>query len=123
MKKPTKQEWLKHQAEMQLLAKQGALRNRYIFDPKTKLEFVNPRSITMLDEIKPRKKMKIDPIVTIRVPMTKKEVTAYVGRPCKDHEVGCPTCDMWREWHMNYRYVTVRINRAEMVALMIAGRL
>ena len=42
MKKPTKQEWLNHQAEMQLLAKQEALRNRYIFDPKTKMQFVKP---------------------------------------------------------------------------------
>jgi hypothetical protein len=123
MKKPTKQEWLKHQAEMQLLAKQEALRNRYVFDPKTKMQFVKPRSITMLDEIKPLKKMKIDAIVTIRVPMTKKEVTAYVGKPCKDREVGCPTCDTWREWHLNYRYVTVQINRAEMVALMVTGKL
>ena len=123
MKKPTKQEWLKHQAEMQLLAKQEALRNRYVFDPKTKLEFVKPRSITMLDEIKPLKKMKIDTNVTIRVPMTKKEVTAYVGKPCKDREVGCPTCDMWREWHLNYRYVTVQVDRAEMIALMTRGRL
>jgi len=123
MKKPTKKEWLKHQAEMHILAKQEALRNRYIFDPETKLEFVKPKSITMLDEIKPMKKMKIDAIVTVRVPMTKKEVTAYVGEPCKDREVGCPACDAWKEWRLNYRYVSVQINRAEMVALMITGRL
>jgi hypothetical protein len=123
MKKPTKEEWLKHQAEMQLLAKQEALRNRYIFDPKTKLEFVKPRSITMLDEIKPRKKIKIDTLITIRVPMTKEEVTAYAGKPCKDREAGCPACDAWKEWHLNYRYVTVQVDRAEMIALMIRGRL
>jgi len=123
MKKPTKEEWLKHHTEMHILAKQAARLNRYIFDPKTKLEFVKPRSIAMLHEINPLKKMKIDTTVTIRVPMTKKEVTAYVGKPCKDREVGCPTCDAWKEWHMNYRYVTVQVNRAEMVALMIAGRL
>ena len=105
MKKPTLKEWMKY-----------AESNPYVFNTKTKLEFVKPRSIT-------RKKMKVDPIVTIRVPMTKKEVTAYVGKPCKDHEVGCPTCDTWREWHLNYRYVSVQVDRAEMVALMIAGRL
>jgi hypothetical protein len=75
------------------------------------------------EKSKPMKKMKIDTLVTIRVPMTKKEVTAYAGKPCKDREAGCPTCDMWREWHLNYRYVTVQVDRAEMVALMIAGRL
>ena len=123
MKKPTKEEWLKHQAEMHILAKQAARLNRYIFDPKTKLEFVKPRSITMLDEIKPRKKIKIDTLITIRVPMTKKEVTAYVGKPCKDREAGCPACDAWKEWHLNYRYVTVQVDRAEMIALMIRGRL
>lgn len=122
-KKPTKKEWLKHHTEMHILAKQAARLNRYIFDPETKLEFVKPRSITMLDEIKPRKKMKIDTIVTIRVPMTKKEVTAYVGKPCKDREVGCPTCDAWKEWHSNYRYVSVQVNRAGMMALLITGRL
>jgi hypothetical protein len=56
MKRPTKQEWLKHQAEMHILAKQAARLNRYIFDPETKLEFVKPksleRSITMLCEMK-----------------------------------------------------------------------
>ena len=60
-------------------------------------------------------------IVTIRVPMTKKEVTAYVGEPCKDREVGCPACDAWKEWRLNYRYVSVQINRAEMMALLITG--
>ena len=88
----TEKEWLKHYTEMQLLAKQEALRNR-----------------------------KIDTIVTIRVPMTKKEVTAYVGEPCKDREVGCPACDAWKEWRLNYRYVSVQINRAEMVALLLTG--
>jgi hypothetical protein len=112
MKKPTLKEWMKY-----------AESNPYVFNTKTKLEFVKPRSITMLDEIKPLKKMKIDTNVTIRVPMTKKEVTAYVGKPCKDREVGCPTCDMWREWHLNYRYVTVQVDRAEMIALMTRGRL
>ena len=72
---------------------------------------------------KPIKKMKIDTIVTVRVPMTKKEVTAYVGKPCKDREVGCPACDAWKEWHSNYRYVPVQINRAKTVALLITGRL
>ena len=70
---------------------------------------------------KPIKKMKIDTIVTVRVPMTKKEVTAYVGKPCKDREIGCIACDTWEEWRLNYRYVFVQINRAEMVALMITG--
>ena len=70
---------------------------------------------------KPIKKMKIDTIVTVRVPMTKKEVTAYVGKPCKDREVGCPACDAWEEWRLNYRYVSVQINRAEMISLMIRG--
>ena len=123
MKKPTKKEWMKYATELITTAKQEALRNRYIFDPETKLEFVKPKSITMLDEIKPMKKMKIDTIVTIRVPMTKKEVTAYVGKPCKDREVGCPTCDAWKEWHSNYRYVSVQVNRAGMMALLITGRL
>jgi hypothetical protein len=75
------------------------------------------------EKSKPSKKMKIDTLITIRVPMTKKEVTAYVGRPCKDREIGCIACDMWREWHMNYRYVTVQVDRAEMVSLMIRGKL
>ena len=52
MKKPTKEEWMKHHTEMHILAKQAARLNRYTFDPKTKLEFVKPksleRSITML---------------------------------------------------------------------------
>ena len=45
MKKPTKEEWLKHHTEMHILAKQAARLNRYIFDPKTKLEFVKPKSL------------------------------------------------------------------------------
>jgi len=75
------------------------------------------------EKSKPRKKMKIDTNVTIRVPMTEKEVTAYVGKPCKDYKAGCPICDAWKEWHSNYGYVFEQVNRAEMVALMIAGRL
>ena len=88
------------------------------------IQFENPKSlkkITMLDEIKPMKKMKIDTIVTVRVPMTKKEVTAYVGKPCKDREIGCIACDTWEEWRLNYRYVSVQVNRAEMISLMIRG--
>jgi len=108
VKKPTLKEWMKY-----------AESNPYVFNTKTKLEFVKPRSITMLA----KKKIKIDTLVTIRVPMTKKEVTAYAGKPCKDREAGCPTCDAWKEWHLNYRYVTVQVNRAEMIALMIRGRL
>jgi len=73
------------------------------------------------EKSKPRKKMKIDTNVTIRVPMTKKEVTAYVGKPCKDYEAGCPACDAWKEWHSNYGYVFEQVNRAEMVSLMIRG--
>jgi len=106
MKKPTLKEWMKHAEK----------RNPYVFDPKTKLEFVKPRSIT-------RKQPKLDTLITIRVPMTKKEVTAYVGKPCKDYEAGCPACDAWKEWHSNYGYVFEQVNRAEMVSLMIAGRL
>jgi hypothetical protein len=111
MKKPTLKQWMKHAEK----------RNPYVFDPKTKLEFVKPRSITMLDEIKPWKKMKIDTTVTIRVPMTKKEVTAYVGTPCKDYEAECPTCKAWGEWSLSYRYVFLRVNRADLVALMMKG--
>jgi len=103
MKKPTLKQWMKHAEK----------RNPYVFDPKTKLEFVKPRSIT-------RKKMKIDPIVTIRVPMTKKEVTAYVGEPCKDHEVGCPACDAWEEWREDNR-VAVKVDRQGLVALIMKG--
>ena len=72
---------------------------------------------------KPIKKMKIDTIVTVRVPMTKKEVTAYVGKPCKDREIGCIACDTWKEWRLNYRYVFVQVNRAEMISLLIRGEL
>jgi hypothetical protein len=119
---------------MHILAKQAARLNRYTFDPKTKLEFVKPksleRSIAMLHTTNeqltldlPGKKMKIDTLITIRVPMTKKEVTAYAGKPCKDREAGCPTCDAWKEWQLNYRYVTVQVDRAEMVSLMIRGKL
>jgi hypothetical protein len=127
MKKPTKEEWMKHATKLLVETKL----NDYVFDPKTspQIQFKNPKSlekITILDEIKPlpkRKEPKLDTTVTIRVPMTKKEVTAYVGKPCKDREVGCPTCDAWREWHLNYRYVTVQVDRAEMIALMTRGRL
>lgn len=73
--------------------------------------------------MKKPKKMKIDTIVTVRVPMTKKEVTAYVGKPCKDREIGCIACDTWKEWRLNYRYVFVQVNRAEMISLMIRGEL
>ena len=45
MKKPTKEEWMKHHTEMHILAKQAARLNRYTFDPKTKLEFVKPKSL------------------------------------------------------------------------------
>ena len=100
--------------------------NDYVFDPKTspQIQFENPKSlkkITMLDEIKPMKKIKIKPIVTIRVPMTKKELTAYAGKPCKDNEAGCPTCDAWKEWHSLRGYVSVLVNRKEIVSLMIRG--
>jgi hypothetical protein len=122
MKKPTLKQWMKHATKLLVETKL----NDYVFDPKTspQIQFENPKSlkkITMLDEIKPRKKMKIDTLITIRVPMTKKEVTAYAGKPCKDREAGCPTCDAWKEWHLNYRYVTVQVDRAEMVSLMIRG--
>lgn len=58
---------------------------------------------------------------TVRVPMTKKEVTAYVGAPCKDYEADCPTCKAWGEWSLSYRYVFLRVNRADLVALMMDG--
>jgi hypothetical protein len=89
--------------------KHAEKRSPYVFDPKTKLEFVKPRSITWIDSI-----------VTIRVPMTKKEVTAYIGKPCKDHEVGCPTCDAWEEWHEDNR-VAVKVDRQGLVALIMKG--
>lgn len=122
MKKPTKKEWMKHATKLITTTKL----NDYVFDPKTspQIQFENPKSlkkITMLDEIKPMKKMKIDTIVTVRVPMTKKEVTAYVGKPCKDREIGCIACDTWEEWRLNYRYVSVLVNREEIVSLMIRG--
>jgi hypothetical protein len=75
------------------------------------------------EKSKPRKQPKLDTLITIRVPMTKKEVTAYVGKPCKDYEAGCPACDAWKEWHSNYGYVFEQVNRAEMVSLMIRGKL
>ena len=127
MKKPTLKQWMKHATKLLVETKL----NDYVFDPKTspQIQFENPKSlkkITMLDEIKPlpkRKQPKLDTLITIRMPMTKKEVTAYVGKPCKDYEAGCPACDAWKEWHSNYGYVFEQVNRAEMVSLMIAGRL
>lgn len=68
------------------------------------------------------KKPSIGTHFTVRVPMTKKEVTAYVGTPCKDYEAGCPTCKTWKEWNLNYRYVFLKVNRADLVALMMSGQ-
>ena len=63
---------------------------------------------------------KLSPITTIKVLMTKKEVTAYFGVPCKDHEVGCPACDAWEEWHEDNR-VSIKVDRQGLVELLMKG--
>ena len=63
---------------------------------------------------------KLSPITTIKVLMTKKEVTAYFGVPCKDYKKGCPVCDAWEEWHEDNR-VSVKVDRQGLVELIMKG--
>ena len=67
------------------------------------------------------RKPRVSKYFTVRVPMTKKEVTAYVGKPCKEYYAECPACKTWKEWSLSYRYVFLRVNRADLVALMMKG--
>ena len=57
---------------------------------------------------------------TMVVPMHKKEMLAYVGKPCKDYDAGCITCKSWKEWHLT-QCLFIQANRADVVALMMNG--
>ena len=57
---------------------------------------------------------------TMVVPMHKKEMLAYVGKPCKDYDAGCITCKSWKEWHLT-QCLFLQVNRADVVALMMNG--
>jgi hypothetical protein len=68
-------------------------------------------------------KTKLNPIVTVRIPLTKKELTSYMGKPCKTYVDGCPTCDAWTQWRLLRECVDIKVYRNELVALLLAGRL
>jgi hypothetical protein len=59
---------------------------------------------------------------TMVVPMSKKEVTAYAGEPCKDYDAGCPTCRWWDDWHST-QCLFLQVKRADVVALMMQGEI
>jgi hypothetical protein len=37
--------------------------------------------------------------IEVDVHMIASEVLSYVGKPCKEYERDCPTCDAWDQWN------------------------
>jgi len=52
--------------------------------------------------------------IKVRLPVTKSEAKAIMGKPCKTYERGCYVCDGWKSYN-DKGWIHIMLDRADLI--------